>query len=57
MLAMAEATLKKTKGIIMVNIKFKKICPKGSSIVALVPNTIPIIPPNSIDKSNTMEVL
>jgi hypothetical protein len=54
--AMEDVTLKKTNGTMMVNIRFKKICPKGSSTDALGPTTAPIIPPSKIDNSNMKDI-
>jgi hypothetical protein len=57
MLAIEEVTLKKTSGTMIVNIRFKKICPKGSSTFASGPITAPIIPPTRMDKSKIKENL
>jgi hypothetical protein len=57
MLAIDDATLKNTKGTIIVNIKFKNICPKGSNTVAFEPKITPNIPPSNIYKSSTKDIL
>lgn len=55
MLAIAEATLKNTRGTIIIKSKFKKISPKGFKITACGPQTYPVIPPIKIDNKRMIE--
>ncbi|ERI90065.1 hypothetical protein HMPREF1982_04332 [Clostridiales bacterium oral taxon 876 str. F0540] len=55
--AIAEETLKNTKGTIIVNIKFKNKFPKGSSIAAFGPKIAPAIPPNKTEPSRITDDL
>ena len=52
-----EAIDTKTIGTTMVNIRFRKICPMGSSAVAFSPMTTPISAPTKIPKSRVNENL